>query len=341
MTAATAGHESGAPHVAVVGAGIAGLACARALAGKGLRVTVFERGGAVGGRLASLHTDAGVFDIGAQYLTVQNEAFADEVRSWIDADIARSWDANLADLSNGQGVLVAPTTTRYVGVPSMQSIAAFLARGLDVVLEAECARIARGADGYWSLHDAQDRPLGAGRYVALVLAIPSIDALPLVHAHPVFAPLLESVRWDACWSAMLALSRPSGIEFDGAFINDDPILAWAARDSSKPTRECGEGVAERWMLHARPSWSNNFSALSHDEAARWMQRAFAARLARPLAQKTCSALRIRAAAPVAPLTQAYLWDTHLRLGLAGDWCGGARVESAYLSGRALAQAVVS
>ncbi len=341
MAAAAEGHESGVPHVAVVGAGIAGLTCARALAAQGVRVTVFERGSAVGGRLASLHTDAGVFDVGAQYLTVQNEAFAREVRGWVDADRARSWDAHLADLSNGQGVLVGTTTTRYVGVPSMQSIAAHLAHDLDVVLEAEAGRVARGADGFWSLHDAHDRPLGSGRYAALVLAMPSIDALALVRAHAQFAPLLESVGWDACWSASLVLSRPSGIEFDGAFINDDPILAWAARDSSKPLRDCGDGVAERWLLQARPSWSNNFSALSHDEAARWMQRAFAARLARPLAQKSCSALRIRAAAPVAPLAQPYLWDAHLRLGLAGDWCGGARIESAFLSGRALAQAVLS
>ncbi len=259
----------------------------------------------------------------------------------MQADLLRTWGANLADLSNGQGVMLPSGAARYVGVPAMQSIAGFLARGLEVVLDAEVGRIARGADGYWSLLDAHERPLGTGRYVALMLAMPSIDALPLVRAHAAFAPLLESVRWDACWAASLALSRPSGIEFDGAFINDDPILAWAARETSKPLRGASEGVAERWVLQARPSWSNSFLDLSHEEAARWMQRAFAARLARPLAQKSCSALRWRVAAPAAPLPHDCLWDADLRIGLAGDWCGGARIESAFLSGRALAQAATT
>jgi len=340
MAATLEEDNPGQSHFAVIGAGIAGLACARDLRARGIRVTVFEGGRRIGGRLASLATDGGDFDAGAQYLTVQNEAFADEVRRWVGADLLRTWDANLADLSNGQGTLVAPTTSRYVGVPAMQSVADFVGRDLDIVLEARVTRIARVA-GRWSLHGAGDAPLAARGFDGLVLAIPSIDALPLVRAETGFAPLLESVRWDSCWTACLALSRPSSIEFDGAFINDDPILAWAARETSKPMRRVGPGVAERWLLQARPSWSNNFAELSAEEAARWMQRAFAARLARPLAQKSCVALRWGAAVAVDPLAQACLWDPALAVGLAGDWCGGARVEAAYLSGTALARAITA
>jgi predicted NAD/FAD-dependent oxidoreductase len=338
MTPTSPGDNSEQPHFAVIGAGIAGLACARDLRAAGLRVTVYERGSAIGGRLASYATEGGEFDVGAQYLTVQNEAFADEVRRWVEADLLRTWDANLADLSNGQGTLVAPTTSRYVGVPTMRSVAISLAGDLDVVLETRVARIARDAAG-WKLYDSDDIALALRGYQGLVLAMPSVDALPLVRGQTGFAPLLESVRWDACWTACLALSRPSSIEFDGAFINDDPILAWAARETSKPMRGTGGGVAERWLLQARPSWSNNFAELSPEEAARWMQRAFAARLARPLAQKNCVALRWNAAVAVEPLAQAYLWDAERAIGLAGDWCGGARVEAAFLSGTALARAI--
>ena len=340
-----------APRVAIVGAGVAGLTCARALADRGWRVRVFERGSSIGGRLASLQTDSGSFDVGAQYLTVQSEPFADEVRRWAGADLVRSWEAALADLSNGQGSLIGPSTTRYVGIPTMQSLAVFLARGLDIRVDSDVSRLAHGLEPgalagvrAWTLFDAQDRPLGgvadgAGGFDALVLAVPSVDALALVRGHCDFVPQLESVRWDACWSAALSLLRPSSIEFDGAFINDDPILAWAARETSKPMRDAVEGVPERWLLQARPSWSNNFVELGHDEAARWMQRAFAARLARPLAQKSCSALRWRVATAATPLTVPCLWDADRRLGLAGNWCGGARIESAYLSGMALARAI--
>ncbi len=326
------------PHFAVVGAGVAGLACARGLAARGMRVTVYERSGVVGGRLGCLPTESGDFDAGAQYLTVQNEAFANEVRQWVGADLLRTWDARLADLSNGQGVLLAPSTSRYVGVPAMQSVAGFMARGLEIVLDTTVVRIERAGAG-WKLYAAGDTDLHAAGFDGLVLAMPSVHALPLVRAQTAFAPLLEPLRWDACWTACLALSRPSGIEFDGAFINDDPILAWAACESTKPMRQCDNGVAERWLLHARPNWSNNFADLSADEAARWMQRAFAARLARPLAQKTCVAVRWSAALAVEPIAEPFLWDAERVIGLAGDWCGGARVESAFLSGSALAQSI--
>jgi predicted NAD/FAD-dependent oxidoreductase len=340
MTESSAADYTDKPRLAVVGAGVAGLVCARELLAQGSRVKIFERAGSVGGRLAAWSTEGGDFDAGAQYLTVQNEAFADEVRRWVGADLLRTWDAQIADLSNGQGTLLAPTTARFVGVPAMQSIAGFLARGLDVALNTTVGRIER-TGRQWMLHDAQGAALDAAGFDGLVLAIPSVDALPLVRAQSAFAPALESVRWDACWTACLCLSRASNIEFDGAFINDDPILAWAARENSKPLRRCGSGVGERWLLQARPNWSNNFVDLPHEEAARWMQRAFAARLARPLAQKTCVALRWHAAAPAEPLTEAYLWDPERAIGMAGDWCGGARIESAFLSGMALARAIAA
>lgn len=338
MTAGTAGSGAGRLHFAIVGAGVAGLACARELVARGVRVTVFERGSALGGRLASVRIEGAAADAGAQYLTVQGEPFAREVGRWVAANLVRTWNADLADLSKGQGAMVAPGGACFVGVPAMASIADYLARDIDVVLDAKVGRIAHGSTE-WYLFDPGDRQLGIAGFDGVVLAIPSIDALPLVRTESDFAGRLEGIRWDACWSAILALSRHSGIEFDGAFINDDPILAWAARDSSKPMRELGDGVAERWLLQARSTWSNSYLNLGSDDAARWMQRAFAARLARPLAQKSCIAVRWRNATPADPLREGFLWDAGRAIGLAGDWCGGARVESAYLSGVGLAQAI--
>jgi renalase len=325
-------------HFAVVGAGVAGMSCARELGARGMRVTVFEQGSAVGGRLSSQYAESGVYDVGAQYVTVTHERFAGEVRRWVSADLLRTWEAEMAELIRGQTVRLQASAAHFVGVPSMQNIANFLAQGLDIVFEARIGRISRGSSE-WFLFDPRDRQLGIAGFDGIVLAIPSVDALPLVQEETDLAARLRTVRWDACWSAKLALSRPSGIEFDGAFINDDPILAWAARENSKPMRTVVDGVAERWLLQARSTWSNNFIDMAADDAARWMQRAFAARLARPLAQKSCSAFCWRVATPAEPLDEPFLWDAARAIGLAGDWCGGARVESAFLSGVGLAQAI--
>lgn len=54
--------------VAVIGAGIAGLACAYVLKKHGYNVTVFEKNGIVGGRMSSRTKDGFIFDLGADHL---------------------------------------------------------------------------------------------------------------------------------------------------------------------------------------------------------------------------------------------------------------------------------
>src|SRR4051794_16128883 len=77
--------------VVVVGAGIAGLSCARVLAEGGVRVRVVERGRVVGGRLASKRYDGRYADIGAAYLVADDPEFAAQVASWESRGLARPW----------------------------------------------------------------------------------------------------------------------------------------------------------------------------------------------------------------------------------------------------------
>jgi hypothetical protein len=61
--------------IAVVGAGIAGIACARTLAQAGHQVTVFEKSRGAGGRMSTRDTEFGSFDHGTQYFTVRDARF--------------------------------------------------------------------------------------------------------------------------------------------------------------------------------------------------------------------------------------------------------------------------
>lgn len=56
------------PHVAIVGAGPAGLACAYKLQQRGISTAVFEQGEAPGGRTRSIHQQGYTFDLGAATL---------------------------------------------------------------------------------------------------------------------------------------------------------------------------------------------------------------------------------------------------------------------------------
>lgn len=344
MPGEAAGPAKGQRHFAVVGAGMAGLACARELATLGVRATVFERASQPGGRLASQFWEGAFSDIGAQFLTARTDLFAAQVRGWEKRGLLHRWSPTLAEFDKGGGRMVTSQVACFVGAPSMQGLAAAMADGLDIVFDARVGRIARGS-AEWFLFDANDRPLGIAGFDGVVLALPSGAALELVRALAEFAPeavgglpgLLEQVAWEPCWVASVALSRPSGIEFDVAFIRDDPLLVWAAREASKPSRE--PSTNERWLLQARATWSKNFAQLPPDEAGRWMQRAFAARLARPLQQKACLAVHWACATPVRFIRETFLWDPSRAFGLAGDWCGGASVETAFLSGRGIAHAI--
>ena len=63
-------------HIAIVGAGMAGIACARTLVQAGHRVTVFDKSQGLGGRMSTRGSAFGTFDHGAQYFTVRDDRFA-------------------------------------------------------------------------------------------------------------------------------------------------------------------------------------------------------------------------------------------------------------------------
>ncbi len=111
--------------VAVVGAGVAGLACARALADHGHEVVVLDKGRGPGGRTATRRAsqagraqegaagrgprepaadDPGaslLFDHGAQYLTARDPAFRRHVAAWAEAGVLAPWAGRVVVLREG------------------------------------------------------------------------------------------------------------------------------------------------------------------------------------------------------------------------------------------------
>jgi renalase len=332
--------HSGRPRVAVIGAGIAGLACARELLVRGADVTVYEKSRGPGGRLATRQTDAGSFDHGAQYFTVQNHRFEAVALRLIGARAAARWNGRMVACFGGRSADQTRSVERVVGVPGMNDIGRSLAVGLDLRLNTRIVRLERRRDR-WFPRDPTPKALSVRGFDAVCVAVPSAQAAELLaESCQGLAAIAAGVQWEPCWAVMLALRARSAAAFEAAFIHDDAILYWAAQDSAKPGRLKVDGIAERWVLHARGAWSRQHLEMEPAQAAQWLVRSFASRLGRSLEIGFVGAHRWRYAAPVQALTRSYLWDEDLRIGAAGDWCAGARVEDAYLSGVALAQAVL-
>ncbi len=70
--------------IAIVGAGIAGLAAAQTLIRAGQQVQIFDKSRGSGGRMASKRSEAGALDLGAQYFTARDRRFIDASTSGVE-----------------------------------------------------------------------------------------------------------------------------------------------------------------------------------------------------------------------------------------------------------------
>lgn len=87
--------------VVVVGAGLAGVACARELRAAGIGVRVLDRGHVPGGRMASRRLWERRVDLGASYLTVSDAGFRAVVDDWATRGLAREWTDTFTALGAG------------------------------------------------------------------------------------------------------------------------------------------------------------------------------------------------------------------------------------------------
>jgi len=310
--------------VAVVGAGLAGIACARRLREAGAQVRVFESQRSPGGRLATRRFAAASFDHGAQYLTATDAKFRGVLESAQYAGAATHWRPTWRDGDRGREL--------WIGYPAMSSLARFLARDLDVEYGARILRLERDRGG-WALMD--DRGSAHADFSAVALAVPAPAAVTLAGAHTSLGARAKAVSMAPCWAALAAFESPLDGVPDAGLL-DDPVLDWFARNGSKPGRE----APDSWVLHASADWSR----AEYDQPAENVQRALLGRFSERIGRVLPRALlsdghRWRHARVETPLREPFLLDLEAGIGFCGDWCLDARAEAAWLSGDTLGTAL--
>jgi hypothetical protein len=326
--------------VAIVGAGMAGLALAARLsapaAGGRFAVTLVDKGRAPGGRCATRRTPAaGSFDHGAGAVQPVGEAFARIVagRPPVMAGQFRDWAC----------VLAAPG-----GVAGLQACGVTLR-----VATAVAAIEAASGDGRWQLRlapdDAAAAPTGAvadptadaprlGPFDAVVVAVPAEQARTLLQPYPPLVQSLQAVTSAPCWTVMAAwaagLPRPQRL---GEPSGD--------RDPLAVVRPAAAGDDARWVLQASSAWSRTHLEASADAVQQRLLEALAARAGLPLARPSWAAVhRWRYAQVDRPVPLAFGEAPEDALAAIGDaWQGGAPdgahgIERAWCSAQALADA---
>ena len=318
--------------VCIIGAGMSGLSCARTLADRGYPVTVFEKSRGVGGRMSTRRTDAGVrFDHGAPYFTVQGERFRSRVDQWIDQGVVQRWDAEIVELYQGRAEREDRQVERYVPVPGMNGICRHLAEGMEVRFNTEAAPPERDGDR-WLVQDRDGAKLG--HFDAVLISAPAPQSAALLAATPLLVKRAARIRMAPSWAVMAAFEESLELGYDAGFIHDSP-LTWIALNSGKPGRS---PKPEAWVLQATPAWTGEQAEKDPAWVTGRLLAAFReATGCRPGEPSFSTAHLWRYAVPPEPHPGPFILDEKLRIGACGDWCGGPRVEGAFLSGVLLAE----
>jgi renalase len=354
--------------VVVVGAGIAGLACARELADAGVPVRVREREPVVGGRLASEPFGGRPVDTGAAYFTVSDPGFAVLVERWRRAGLVREWTDTFVAYGP-LGSRPAPGPMRWAAPGGLRSLAEELAAGLPVELGRPVGRVAPG-------------PSVDGAVVAAVaLALPGPQAVALLD--PALAAAVAAgrdQRWRPALSVVLRFPRRCWPDFSGAFVNEHPVLAAVWDDGERRGDGAPVLVAHTTAAYAR-QWppdpagggaagggaagvvdAADAAGVAVERAVRDLLGADAPAVeryvrrwpyAQPEPEPGPGAAGPGAGGPGAGgpgaggpgaggpgAAGAYHLDGD-GIGLAGDWYGTPRVQTAWCSGRALGRAIAA
>lgn len=302
--------------VAIIGAGMAGLACADALGARGHAVTLFDKGRGPGGRMSTrrLEVDGAMltFDHGAQYFTARDPAFVARVADWETQGAAVRWPLAGNDA--------------WVGTPGMNAPIRAAAAEHDVRWGKRVDSVTPSDDG-WTLTGVSDAPT----FDAVVVAVPAEQVAALLAPAPAMAAMARASASLPCWTVMAAFAEPIAGAPDLA--RDLGPIGWAVRESAKPGRAPGE----RWVMQAAPDWSRDHLEDDAAAVATDLLACFAdqpgVNLPAPI-HLQAHRWRYARAQPAASPAPA-LWDPALRLGACGDWLIAPRVEAAWLSGHRL------
>lgn len=343
-------------HIAVIGAGIAGLSCATALKNAGFTIDVFEKSRGPSGRLSTRVKDSWQCDHGAQYFTARDAVFKSEVKRWIDAGVAQLWQPMLQAF-DGNAFTIKQSDTennqRYIGFPKNHSPSFWLAKTLNLKTESTVKNLVR-INQQWQI-ETLEQGLLPEIYDEVFLAMPAPQAAALLKDHHTEAfKVANDIHMRPCFALMVTLENTTSAGFDGLFIENN-ILSWIAKDSAKPGRLRDKNTelnqtSETWIIHASSDWSQQYVDEDKAMVSTLMLNAFkdvmhqaniaASQPNTPLFIQSHALHRWLYADCETYLTSQFYYADDQHIGLCGDWLNGGKIQGAWLSGYQLAKHLI-
>ncbi|MGV2829025.1 NAD(P)/FAD-dependent oxidoreductase [Myxosarcina sp. GI1(2024)] len=331
--------------VAIVGAGLSGLTCARQLEQRGYRVIVVEKSRGVGGRVTTRRVgDRLTIDRGLPWLEVQGKETQKSIEQLLQEKIIQPWNGRICQRDRQGNIQPTETKNLYVAPAGIDAIGKYLAQNLTIERQCRIESIQPNSDNTWGLM-AKNYYLQAK---AVVIAIPAPQALEILKKieNCLSAELvnqLRAVKYFPCITVSAGYEERSRFNlppWEVLNLNYDEKIAKIILNSSKqklPTQPV-------FIFHSTPQFAYKYLEVTDLEPVGEQLLARAA----PLLQSWLKSPqwmqvhRWRYAIPSEPLTiRSLATSSPLPLVCCGDWCGGNNLESALNSGMASAEAIAS
>lgn len=326
--------------VMIIGAGMSGLMAASVLVAAGRRVTLIDKGRAVGGRLATRRIGAGRADHGAQFFTVRDPEFGAWVERWQTTGLVYTWSHGWSDGS----LAAAPPDghPRYAVQGGMNRLAKHLAaevagKGATILTDTRLTAVAPQDEG-WLLTSDDGRSFTAAA-VLVTAPVPQTLALLDAGATPLTADdraRLERIRYAPTLCGLYVVEGEVQLPAPGAVQRPDADFAWIADNRRKGISPDATVIT----IHASGDWSAAHYDAPDAELSEAFERALRPWLAADAWIVEEQIKRWRYAAPTVLHPERFLRvAAHAPLLVGGDAFGAPRIEGAALSGLAMGRAL--
>ncbi|MEL6160492.1 MAG: FAD-dependent oxidoreductase [Cyanobacteria bacterium J06554_11] len=271
--------------VAIIGAGLAGLTCARSLRSAGYQVCILDKSRGLGGRMATRRINLAQgknyrVDHGMRYWQPQSEAIAPLTEALLSAGILTPWKVSAYELQTRDAppVAVQPEPSPLYCAPrGMSAIAKYLARDFspeDTLLNDHRVTSLSPIDGGWKISCADHKVVMAKQ---CALAIPAAQAADLLATCPADTvadtakasalAALQAVAYDPCLTVMAGYrGYPDMGQLDpvGWMITDriGTSTDWVGLDSSKRRSLSQEEEQDSEdtviVIHSKPAFAQQY-----------------------------------------------------------------------------------
>ena len=322
-------------NVAVIGAGITGIALANLLQKK-VNLTIFEKSRGVGGRMATRRAEPYKFNHGAQYFKIENKEFKNFLQPLIQNKIIKHLEANHIEILNKEVIKRTKTYNKiyYTPVSKMNSVVKYLINNnFFIKLLCKIDKTIKENDK-WFIIDSDKASYGP--YDWLFITIPPNQALEILYNNFKFLDIIKKIKMRSCYSLMLGFDKIKEFDFDTALFLDEDVRWLSIRKKIIENKKY-----YNLLINSSYNFAEKNVNGSKDKISDYLIKQVSDIIKYELNNYEHKALHFwKYAMSEKNNNLGSLLDEDLKVIVCGDWCMNGKVEGGFLSAKDAAKKLI-